>query len=294
MSQVIPEIGEPGIVKIAVQHKPEKRIHAARSDGTVALMVYMKQEEVSCWDDYETPGADGFVEDICVLPGVIEDTVYYTVRRTINGSTVRYHEKFAMESECRGFPVAKLADAFHQYSGTATTTITGLDHLEGEEVVCWGWNTATPFLNADGDTIGRDFGTFTVSGGQIVGLSNAVTDAVVGLGYEAFYKSSKLAYAAEGTALCKKKRVGQLGIIARWLHASGLTYGPSFDYMDDLPGVEKAATIDQEDMRLAYDEEMFSFAGEWSTDSRICLKAMAPRPVTVLAVVLAMETNSKS
>jgi hypothetical protein len=293
MSQVVPEIGEPGIVKMVAQQRPEKRIHAIRTDGTVALLVTMKQENVLCWCDYET---DGFIEDAVVIPGSPDDHVYYTVRRTIDGNTVRYHEKFALESECLGFPEARIADAFAVYSGSATTTISGLDHLEGKEVVCWGWNTDEPFTNADGDEIGRDMGTFTVSSGEISGLPDAVTDAVVGLGYSAPYKSTKLAYATEeggGGGLCMKKRVAQLGIIAKWLHARGLQYGPSFDYLDDLPAVEAARDVDENDMRSAYDEEMFGFPGEWDTDSRICLQANAPRPATVLAVVFQMETASK-
>lgn len=284
LSQIIPEIGEPGIIKIIVQHQPEKRFHCIRSDGTVAVMVYDKQEEVTCWLDYET---DGDVEDGVVLPGDTEDDVYYTVKRTINGSTVRYHEKFAIESECRGFPEAKLADAFIEYSGAATTTITGLSTLEGESVVCWGWNTTTPFTNAEGETIGRNFGTFTVSGGQITGLSASVTNAIVGLAYDATFKSSKLAYSAE--ELTKKKRVSRLGIIAKWLHASGLQYGPDFDFMDDLPLIEDGIEVDSNDMRTAYDEPTFSFPGTWSSDSRVCLKASAPKPCTVLACVIEAE-----
>lgn len=291
ISQVVPEIGEPGIARIIVQHRPEKRVHVVRTDGTVGLLVYLKQEDVAAWVDIET---DGLVEDACVLPGIIEDSVYYTVKRTINGSTVRFHEKFALESQCRGVPEARLADAFHHYSGAATTAITGLDHLEGASVVCWGWNTAAPFHNADGDVIGRDMGTYTVAGGQISGLPIAVTDAIVGMPYSAPYKSTKLAYAVEGgVALCAKKKVAQLGIVAKWLHADGLQYGPSFDYLDDMPGVEKADAVAENDVRLVYDEETFSFPGEWTTDARLCLMARAPRPVTILAVVLAMEGNAK-
>lgn len=284
LTQVVPEIGEPGIVKIVAQHQPEKRFHCVRSDGTVALMVYDKQEEVTCWIDVET---DGDIEDAVVLPGDTEDQVYYTVKRSINGSDVRYHEKFALESECRGFPDAKLADAFIEYSGAATTTITGLSTLEGESVVCWGWNTTTPFTNAEGSSIGRYFGTFTVSGGQITGLSAAVTNAVVGLVYTASYKSSKLAY--EPGDLTRKKRVTQVGIVARWLHASGLQYGPSFDYLDDLPAIEDGTDVDSNDMRTAYDEPTFAFPGTWDSDSRVCLKATAPKPATVLACQIEAE-----
>lgn len=291
ISQVVPEIGEPGIVKIIVQHRPEKRVHAIRSDGTAAILVYLKQEDVAAWIDIET---DGFVEDGVVLPGTVEDSVYYTVRRTIDDSTVRYHEKFALESECRGFPVSCLADSFYRHLSFPTTTITGLDHLEGQEVVCWGWNTSAPFLNSAGDEIGRDMGTFTVSGGQITDLPDEVTSAIVGLPYDALYKSSKLAYADDsGVALTRKKHVSQLGLIGRWLHASGLRYGPSLDVLDPLPMVEKARIVDVNEMRLAYDEESMPLPGQWDTDTRLCLKASAPRPATVLAAVIAMETNVK-
>lgn len=292
LTQLIPEIGEPGVVKIVVQHQPEKRFHCIRSDGTVALLVYDKQEEVTCWVDYET---DGLIEDAVVLPGdSTEDQVYYTIARTINGSTVRYHEKFSLESECRGFPEAKLADAFIEYSGAAVTTITGLSTLEGESVVVWGWNTATPFTNSAGDSIGRSMGTFTVSGGQISGLASAVTNAVIGLGYTAQFKSTKLAYAVEGgSALAQKKRVNQLGIIAKWLHASGVKYGPSFDYLRSLPNVERGNDVSGNEMREDYDNETFDFPGEWNTDSRLCLQATAPKPVTLLAAVIAIEGHGK-
>lgn len=284
LTQLVPEIGEPSIVKMVVQNRPERRLHCIRSDGTVALMVYDRQEEVTCWVDYET---DGDVEDAVVLPGDAEDQVYYTVKRTIDGSTVRYHEKFASESDCRGFPEAKLADAFIEYSGAATTTISGLSTLEGESVVCWGWNTTTPFTNADGDAIGRNFGTFVVSGGQITGLSAEVTDAIVGLAYSATFKSSKLSEAPD--ELSRKKRVTRVGVVARWLHASGLQYGPSFDDLDDLPAIEDGTDVSSNDMRTAYDEPTFAFPGTWDSDSRVCLKASAPKPCTVLACVVDLE-----
>lgn len=292
LTGVVPEICEPALVKIAVQHRPEKRIHCVRSDGTVGLLCYDKQEDVTCWIDIET---DGVIEDVVILPGETEDQVYYTVARTIDGGTVRYHEKHAPETECRGFPEAKLADSFVEWSGAASTSITGLDALEGAEVVVWGWRTDTPFTNADGDEVGKDLGTYTVSSGEIT-VSEAVTNAVVGLAYTARFKSTKLAYVQTKTGmeyspagLCQKKKVKQLGVIARWLHASGLRYGPSFDLMDDLPQTEKYDTVDSDEMRTAYDEELFTFPGDYSTDSRICLEAASPRPCTLLACVFEME-----
>lgn len=275
LAKHVPEIGEPSIVRIAVQFQPETRVHCVRSDGTVGILIFDPAEEIQCWVDVET---DGDVEDVVVLPGTVEDEVYYTVKRTIGG-TKRYHEKWAMESECEGGTLNKQADSFLSASGSGAS-ITGLSHLEGEEVVCW----------ADGEYKG----TFTVSSGAIA--QAYTTGYVVGLPYTATYKSTKLAYGVDEryqSALIQKKRVSQLGIIARNIHPTGLQYGPSFDFMDDLPLVEDAETIDADTIREAYDEEMFTFAGTWDTDSRLCLKAVAPKPATLLAAVIGMETSPK-
>lgn len=266
----IPEIGEPSIIRMAVQYQPETRVHCVRSDGTVAVLVYDRAEEVKCWVDVET---DGLVEDVCVLPGTPEDQVYYTVNRTINGSTVRYHEKWALESECHGGTLNKQADSFVVGSGA----VDGLDHLEGETVVVW----------ADGVYVGD----YTVTAGVAVGAASA-TSWVAGLAYMAQYKSTKLAYATDqGTMLCAPKRISRIGIIARNIHPTGLQFGPDFDTLEDLPMVEDGAAISQDVIREAYDEQSFPFVGEWNTDSRLCLQATAPKPVTLLACVVSFDIN---
>lgn len=269
----VPEIGEPSIVRIAVQHQPETRVHCIRSDGTVAVLVYDRAEEVKCWVEVETTGASGFVEDVCVLPGTPEDQVYYTVRRTVNGATVRYHEKWALESECQGGTLNKQADSFI----TGTGMVTGLSHLEGQSVVVW----------ADGVYQG----SFTVTGGAAVGASS-YTSWIAGLGYEARYKSTKLAYATDtGTMLCQPKKITRVGVIARNIYPTGLQFGPDFITMEDMPLVEDGTAISSTAVRETYDERTFPFAGEWSTDSRLCLKATAPKPVTLLCVVIDFDIN---
>lgn len=293
VTAVVPEIGEPGITRLAVQRQPDTRIHAIRSDGTVGVLVFDRAEDVVCWIDVET---DGEVEDIVILPGTVEDSVYYSVKRTINSSTVRFLEKAALESQCKGQPEARLADAHYIYSGVETTTIANLDYLEGESVVVWGWNTENPFTVTlpDGSvqTVGRDLGTFTVSGGQITDLPASVTDACIGLGYTAQYKSTKLAYGAQfGTALLQTKRIDHLGLVLGDTHAQGLQYGPDFDNLDDLPLVEEGFELDTNTVWGSFDTDPIEFDGDWDTDARICLQAAAPRPAGVLGIVVEMKTN---
>ena len=278
LTAIVPEVGEPSITKQIVQRQPDTRIHHVRSDGTVSVLVYDKAEDVKAWVLVET---DGVVEDALVLPGTIEDQVYYLVNRTIDGSTVRYWEKWTLESENKNDTISKLADSHFIYSGAATNVITGLDHLEGESVIVWG-NT-------------KDLGTYTVASGQItLDDSETVTWACIGLTYQADFKSAKPALAeAHGNSLLQKKFISQLGLLLTDTHAQGLQYGPDFDHLDELPAREDAATVGDDDIRDVYDEEAFAFPGSWDTDSRVCLRATAPRACTLLALAITWNVNEK-
>lgn len=284
LSQLIPEIGRPHITRIAAQRQPDTRVHCVRGDGTVAVLVFDPTENVICWVEVET---DGEIEDVVVLPGDEEDYVYYLVKRTINGSDVRYLEKWALESACQGGLLNKQADSFFIYDGTATTSITGLGHLEGQDVVVW----------ADGEDVGTapngDL-TYTVSGGSIT-LAVAASKVVVGLFYQSRYKSTKLAYAAaNGSALTKEKRINSIAPILANTHAKGLMFGSDLDEgetMDPMPDIEDGALVDEGYVWTHYDKGSIEFPGEWDVDSRLCLRAQAPRPCTVLGCVIALDTK---
>jgi len=325
----VPTLGIPGISRIGVQRQPDTRIHLVRDDGKALVCLFNSAEDLLCWVLVET---DGDIEDVVITPGGYEDNVTYIVKRTINGSTVRYRERWAYESDNLTFTtvyddssttsitgleyqdstvvtvrddtgaklenvtvtdgavtlssavtkayltqaLCYLSDSYVEYSGSATSTITGLDHLEGESVVCW----------ADG----KDQGTFTVSGGAIT-LSESVEKAVVGLSYTAKFKSTKLAYAdQQGTALSQVKRVTALGLICAYTHKQGLQYGSDFTTMYDLPQVVEGEILRDARVHEAFDERTVMFPGEYNTDSRVCLKASSPKPCTVVGAVIEMET----
>lgn len=279
LSLLAPNIGKPSIVKVVVQRQPDTRIHCVRSDGKVAIHVFDPVENVSCWVLYET---DGDVETAFVLPGSDEDDVYYQVKRTINGSTVRYLEKWAQEDECVGGATNKLLDSFTSYVNDEfpATTLTA-QHLKGKTVSVWG----------NSKYIG-DFVADSSSGSFAIG--EEVTEAYYGLPYTADFKSTKLAYASGlGTALVQRKKINQLGLILANTHHLGIQYGPDFDTLDDLPLVEDGAEVATDTIHEQYDHDMFEFNGEWNTDARLCLRAQAPKPCTILAAVMSIQTNDK-
>lgn len=277
LSILAPHIGLPGITSIAVQHQPETRVHCVRSDGTVAAFVYDRLENVHCWVEVEMGDTtnDGIV-DVVVLPGDgREDHVYYVVRV----GTEYVLTKWAQESECVGDSLNKQGDIFVTSEGTPISSIAVPTLLNGRTVVIW----------ADG----KDRGTAVVSAGSVA-LGGTYTDVMVGLSYTAQWQSAKLAFASGlGTALLQRKNIGPLGLLLYKTHRNGIKYGRDFTSLDDLPEVVDGATVAADYIWDSYDKKAFTLPGKWDTDARLCLQATAPRPVTVLAAVLGVETNDK-
>lgn len=284
LTKLFPEAAGDGntFIQIAVQRQPDTRIHCLRSDGKVAINVRDHAETVKAWMIFET---DGYVEDIFVLPGDEEDKVYYCVRRMLGDETVRYLERWAMESECQGGTTSKIADSHVVYSGAAITAVTGADHLEGKTVTVWGV--------VDGETLPSYLGDFVVTSGGFT-LPEAATPFVYGLNYRAKFKSSKLAYAAGmGTALNQRKIQNEVGLVGRNICAGGLQYGQDEDHLDYLPVIETGDTYSDDYIYEAYDNLMFEFNGDYDTDPRLLLQCESPFAATVLAVTLAINTNDR-
>lgn len=290
LSALAPEIGLPGITKILVQRQPDTRLHFLRSDGTVVMLVFDKLEEVIALMEIET---DGLIEDGVVLPGdpgEAEDEVCYEVARTIGGATKRYLEKWAFESECRGATLNKQADCFITYSQSASATIGGLAHLEGKAVVVW--DNGKCLRTAAGA-----IATFTVSGGQITvtnaGAAYLATQGVVGLGYDATYKSAKFVELMESVqaTLMDEQIIKSLGLVLADVHAKGLRYGQSLvdSEMRDLPQIHRGAPVDPDTVHVDYSSGKMTFPGTWDDDARLCMKASAPRPATVLCAIAEVE-----
>lgn len=341
LTLLVPDLNAAGIVQMAIQRKPDTRIHCVRTDGTVGVMVYDPTENVTCWLNIapaNTAAGAGFVEDVSVLPGAgqAEDQVYYIVRRVVNGQTMRFHEKWALEAECTGLPIAKhldchvvwnaaqqggvqglltdsgaelLSDAGQWLTtdsgaiGLPTTEVIGaLTSLVGETVSVWGWNSANPYVDGNGNTPGLDLGTYLVDEtGSISGISfegepYPITDAIIGLPYTAQWQSMKQAFAAAmGTPLNQPKRIEKLALILQNTHAMGIKTGSDVGHLDDLPMSDlPQLTNGQADTNAilnGYDKQMSAFNDIWSTDSRVMLQAASPRPCVCLAFTTEMTTS---
>lgn len=268
-----PDIGKPGLLRVAIQRQPDTRVYGVRSDGVLVVLVHDRAEGVDCWVEFTTEGA---YEDVAVLPATGGDVVYVVVNRTIDGSTVRYVERFLPEAEEGQAAASCLVDSHLLLTGPAAS-FSGLDHLEGEEVTLWG--------------DGVDLGTATVSGGSVT-LASTVTTLAVGLPYTASFKSARI-IVSDTAPFMAAKQITHLGLILLDTHAQGLRYGQSFDYLDDLPLREGYADIDTDGIHTVYEEQTVEVNGTWTPDARLCLEAASPRPCTVVACLVDITGHGK-
>jgi hypothetical protein len=285
LTKLHPEIGSPGIVRIAVQRLPDTRVHCIRSDGTVAICTVDRTEEVAAWQEFETAGE---VEDVVVLPAITgeqDDQVYYLVKRTIQSLDFRFLEKWALEVDCRGGQLNKQADSFVAYSG-GPTAIVSAPHLAGMDVVVW----------ADGLDYGTDDSgatwtqRYTLDGWGNVTLPAYVSNYVVGLEYQATFKSGRLGAMGGASPLNRDKRLTSIGVVLHDVHPRGIRYGPTTLTIDQLPRLVDGAPAGDA-VTADFEQSMTAFPGNWTTDARLCLIAQAPRPVTVSAVAFDLKRS---
>lgn len=290
MSKLATDLFASGVRALAVQRRPDTRVWIIMNDGSCVCTVYEPLQEVLAFIPIET---DGTFESVAVLPADDQDRVYFVINRTVNGSTVRYVEKMALDTEVKPTTLCKVMDAFASgVNSPASTTIHVGTHLIGESVVIWA--DGAPLV-----TVANGYSTpntYVVNGSGNITVGSAVTNWVAGLPYTARYKSSKLAYgAAMGTAMLQNKKVTELGIIATDFVRAGVRYGSEFDNSNrplfPLPIMEGFTTAPAIVLSDVNDEEPFVFPGEYTTDSRVCLQVSSPFTATFISLVIGVETH---
>jgi len=277
------DIGDPGLVQLAVMRRPDTRVFALRSDGTLLVKLFDPTENVLGWSRWTSTGADGVIESIAVLPGgtVNQDELYASIARTIGGVTHRYLEKLGPLNYATSTAARRL-DSYVVVTGAGTTAISGLSHLNGETVLTW--------IN------GYYGGSYTVSAGAItldLAAPNGST-VVVGLDYDGLYKSSKLSFGAEqGTALAQVAQAKKISFMLRKAIKGGIEYGSDFTTMDRLQDRQTSDNYDTGPALVTETTDALNVPGRFNNDPRICLRFNAPYPGWVNGFVVGKEMNER-
>ena len=218
------------------------------------------------------PGADGTGQ---VQNSEDRDEVWVTVARTINGELRRYIEVLERDfEEGDDAEDAYYADSIITYDGAPASSLSGLDHLEGEVVK----------VLADG-AIHPDR---TVANGAIT-LDDSYSVVQIGLPFFHTIKPLKLLTGtAVGTPLGKLKQI--FGVTFVLLNSHTLAFGPDLDNLRKVDFREVSDVLGAA-VALFTGEWFEHWDDDWKTDPRMVIHNDDPVPFTLLA--LAPETDTR-
>lgn len=264
------------IVDHAVQRRPDTIEWLILSNGEARALTYEPAENVIAWSRVVT---DGLFKRVAATRGAGQDSVHFAVVR--NGT--QRLERLADMKDCRGGALNCLADGFTRFTATAAQTTFSVPHLNGLQVTVW----------VDGAAVHNQSNLYTVSGNQVVIPPVALGKRVViGLPYVGRWKSTKLAYGAQGgTALFMKKKVGQIGLYLINTILDGFRVGNGFDKLRKLTAARNDKPVVAGHLYEAFDADLMPISSDWDSDSRVCIEQKSPYPLTAAAMVLDISTS---
>lgn len=283
MTLLAEHITEGLIKEIAFQQEPDNVVWTVLENGKICGMTYRREEDVVAWHEHTlggsyTSGATtynyGFVESVAVIPSQdAEDEVYFLVARTINGATVRYVERMKPIEFGSDIEDAFFVDSGLSYSGSATTSISGLDHLEGQSVT----------ILANGSTHANK----TVSSGSIT-LDRSTTKCHIGLSYTSTLQTMRVeAGGTEGTSQGKTKRIRDITL--RVLNSVGAKVGPDENTLELIPFRDSSMAMDTAVPMYTGDKDI-EFPSGYDSDGFVVVKQDQALPLTILAIYPRLQT----
>ncbi len=266
------DITAGGITSMAVQKNPDNIVWFTIADSPYLIsMTYEREQKVVAFAEHPL-GGSGIAESISITPGTSEDVITITVRRTINGQTVRTIEQ--MQPRDWGDDT----DIFFVDSGiidtSGSTTITGLTHLNGE--------TVQVMVDGALQTSKK------VSGGEIT-IKTAGDRVVVGLPYE--YKVSPMrpdVTSLGGTTLGSIMKTHE--IVASFFKTLNAKYGNG-DNQDDIDWRTTEPYGSPPDLFTGL--KTLVFDGGFTDEQNVVISGSDPFPCTVRAIILRTKKTGR-
>jgi hypothetical protein len=249
------------IEEMAYQQSPNEVVWCRRSDGNMVAITYMQDQQVSAWSQH----ASGNILSIATIPGQTETELWAAIEREINGNNVTTIERMS-PFEQKDFNNSLFLDSYKQHNGAATTTLNGLDHLNGQNNITY---------LADGV-----IGTANVANNSIA-VANNSTVITAGLAYNSTVETLPVEIETQaGASMFEEKRITEIAIRCR--NSAGGTYGPDSNYQTALyennaltNGVKKNLSL-----RGGYDPVRF-----------VVIQQTDPLPLNIDAIGMEVEVN---
>lgn len=255
------------VADMAFAQAPYPIVWCVSSDGRLISLTYVPEEQVAGMARHDT---DGAFESVTVVPEGAEDAVYVIVRRTVNGQTVRYVERFESR-QIEDVRNAYIVDCGARYRGTPVTVLSsGLSHLEGKTVNILADGAVHPQRVVTGGTVSLDHEASTIA---------------IGLPVEADLKTLPVVLEIDGLGQGRGKSVNKVWL--RVSEASGVFAGPDFTSLtqykqrsDEPYGTPPA---------LLTGELEITLDGGWSDGGQICIRQSDPLPMTIVSLTAEVQ-----
>lgn len=255
------------IEDMAFTRAPTPVAWCVSSSGMLLGLTYVPEQEVAGWHRHDTKG--GAFESVCAIAEGEDDALYVVVKRHINGADTRYIERLHARD------LTQQADAFFvdaglSYQGAPIKSVSGLSHLEGEEVS----------ILADGAVMPPQ----VVTAGEIT-LEHEASVIHVGLPITADIQT--LPWAIEADTAGGQGRPKNINeVYLRVNESSGVFAGPSFDRLTETK--QRTNEPYGTPPRLKSGEIRLAVAPSWQESGQICLRQSDPLPLTLVSMTLSV------
>lgn len=153
------ETVEDGIVNMAIQQEPERRIFVVLASGIVKACLFRREEEIVAWSTFTTE--NGFIEDVCTFPENDVDATYFVVRRKIGSIYVRMIERLSNEVVLNDEDLVHL-DSMLQTDIERPESILTFDQWEAGETVVVSSSQSVFNVGHEGQMLWADLGRIRI------------------------------------------------------------------------------------------------------------------------------------
>lgn len=239
-------------VSVGTDNEDANYVYVVNTDGTMAVFNTLRAQDVAGWSYWTT---DGEVKNICR----VVDDIYLTVKRNLNGVDKYCIEKLNDDA---------MLDSSILYTSPGTTTLTGLNHLDGEECR----------VIADGSVLNRR----TPASGSITLERVAANSAEVGL----FFRPTITTMPIEKDIGPGFNLAGEKRVVCAMVYLQNTVNAKVQDVI--LPfrnfGV---GVLDSAPALFTGKKEVYLLG--WSKTATVTVTQDEPGPMTVLGLSLEME-----
>ena len=237
------------------------------ADGNLYGLTYMRAESIVAWHKHQT---DGEFKSICAITESRDEIPYFVIKRNIDGSDVQYIEYMQKDWE-----TTDILDAYYLDSGIvftnspASTTVSGLGHLEGETV----------YALADGKVMTG----LTVTSGEVT-LPVAALGGYVGLNFVSDVETLPIETTnlRSGTTIGREKDLGKVAV--RITKSYGCKLGRTFDSLEEVQ-FNEVLVFGAAPTLFSGEKAVDKIEGQPETDVRVCLRQDLPLPLSVSSLV---------